>query len=215
MTAAQPTLQRTRRSRCSHSAAARGRSPHSRLMDRRAFIGGLALGALARPRVALAQPARKVYRIGILASRSSTSELVGPHPQDPAVDALLSGLRQLGYVYGEHYVTEIRSAAGKLERFPGLAAELVRLQVDVIVAPGPPLPVLKQATSTIPVVMTGASDPVGQGYAQSLGRPGRNFTGLSLQLTETTGKRLELLRELVTSAAPRPSSGTHGPALSP
>ena len=171
-------------------------------MDRRAFIGSLALGTLAMPRAALAQPVRKVYRIGILGSRSSTSEIIGPQPQDPAVNALLRGLRELGYVYGEHFVTEPRGAEGKFERFPNLAAELVRLQVDAIVAPGPPLAALKQATSTIPVVMTGAADPVGQGFAQSLGRPGGNFTGLSLQLTETTGKRLELLKELVPGGAP-------------
>jgi putative ABC transport system substrate-binding protein len=171
-------------------------------MDRRAFIGSLALGTLAMPRAALGQPTRKVYRIGILGSRSSTSEMIGPQPQDPAVNALLRGLRELGYVYGEHFVTEPRGGEGKLERFPKLAAELVRLQVDVIVAPGPPLYALKQATSTIPVVMTGASDPVGQGFAQSLARPGGNFTGLSLQLTETTGKRLELLKELVPGEAP-------------
>jgi len=171
-------------------------------MDRRAFIGSFALGTFAMPRAALAQPVRKVYRIGILGSRSSTSEMVGPQPQEPTVNALLRGLRELGYVYGEHFVTETRGGEGKLERFPKLAAELVRLQVDVIVAPGPPLYALKQATSTIPVVMAGASDPVGQGLAHSLGRPGGNFTGLSLQLTETTGKRLELLKELVPGEAP-------------
>jgi putative ABC transport system substrate-binding protein len=118
------------------------------------------------------------------------------------VNALLHGLRGLGYVYGEHFVTEPRGGEGKPERFPNLAAELVRLQVDVIVAAGPMLPALKQATSAIPVVTTGAGDPVGQGFVQSLGRPGGNVTGLSIQFTETTGKRLELLKELVPGAAP-------------
>ena len=99
-------------------------------------------------------------------------------------------------------MTEPRSGEGKLERLPSLAAELVRLQVDVIVGAGPALPALKQATSSIPVVMTGAADPVGQGFAQSLGRPGGNFTGVSLQLVETTAKRLELLKELVPGVAP-------------
>ena len=99
-------------------------------------------------------------------------------------------------------MTEPRGAEGKPERFPNLAAELVRLQVDVIVAGGPTLPALKQATSTIPVVMAGAGDPVDQGFVQSLGRPGGNFTGLSLQSIELTGKRLELLKELVPGAAP-------------
>src|SRR5713101_2078244 len=102
----------------------------------------------------------------------------------------------------KHFVTEPREPQGKPERFPALAAELVRLQVDVIVAAGPALPALKQATSTIPIVMGGAGDPVGEGFVQSLGRPGGNFTGLSLQLIETTGKRLELLKELVPGAAP-------------
>ncbi len=172
-----------------------------RLMDRRAFIGSLALATLAVPGAALAQPARKVYRIGILSPTSMTSEMVGPQPQSPFVNALLRGLRELGYVYGKHFVTEPRGGEGRPERFPNLAAELVRLQVDVIVAGGPTLPALKQATSTIPVVMGGAGDPVGQGIVQSLGRPGGNFTGLSLQSIETTGKRLELLKELVPGAA--------------
>ncbi len=171
-------------------------------MDRRAFIGRLALGTLAMPRAAPAQPARKVHRIGILRSAQMTSDMVGPQPRDPAVNALMRGLRELGYVYGEHFVTEPRGAEGKPESHLGLAAELVRLQVDVIVVAGPAMPALKQATSTIPVIMAGAGDPVASGFVQSLARPGGNFTGLSLQITETTGKRLELLKELVPGAAP-------------
>jgi putative ABC transport system substrate-binding protein len=156
-------------------------------MDRRAFVGSLALAALAVSRVAPAQPARKVYRIGILGS-GTTSDMIGLQPPNPSTKALLRGLRELGYVYGEHFVTEPRAAEGRPERLPALAAELVRLRVDVIVS-GPGLPALKQATSTIPIVMTAASDPVGSGYVQSLGHPGRNFTGLSLQSVEMTGKR--------------------------
>ena len=128
-------------------------------MDRRVFICRLALGTLAVPRVAPAQPARKVYRIGILSPSAVTSDMVGLQPQSPYVNALLRGLRELGYVYGEHFVTEPRGAEGKPERFPDLAAELVRLRVDVIVAGGPMLAALKQATSTIPVVMGGATTP--------------------------------------------------------
>ena len=165
-------------------------------MDRRAFIGSLALGTLAVPPVALSQPTRKVARIGMLAL-GMTSDMVGPQPQYPAARALLRGLRELGYVYGEHFVTEPRGGEGRPEHFPGAAAELVRLQVDAIVAAGPMLPALKQATSTLPVVMGGAIDPVGQGLVRSLGHPGGNFTGLSLQSVETVGKRLELLKELV------------------
>jgi putative ABC transport system substrate-binding protein len=171
-------------------------------MDRRAFIGGLALGTLVVPRVTRAQPARKVYRIGILRSAEMTSDMVGPQPRNPSVNALLRGLRELGYVYGQHFVTEPRGGEGGPESFPSLAAELIRLQVDVIVAVGPTLSALKQATSTIPIVMAGAADPVAQGFVQSIGHPGGNFTGMSLQMVETTGKRLELLKELVPGAAP-------------
>ena len=168
-------------------------------MDRRAFIGSLPLATLARPRAAPAQPARKVYRIGILGG-GKTADMIGPQPPNPSTSALLRGLRELGYVYGEHFVTEPRATEGRPERFPSLAAELVGLRVDVIVS-GLGLPALKQATSTIPIVMTAASDPVGSGYVRSLGHPGGNFTGLSLQSIDTTGKRLELLKELIPSAA--------------
>jgi putative ABC transport system substrate-binding protein len=168
-------------------------------LNRRAFIGGLALGTLVGPRDAFAQPARKVARIGILGLASS-ADLIGPQPKSRSADAFLRGMRDLGYVYGEHFVTEARGAEAKPERFPGLVAELIRLRVDVIVATGPSLPVLKQATATIPVVMAASQDPVAQGLVRSLGRPGGNFTGLSLQSVETTGKRLELLKELVPGA---------------
>ena len=170
-------------------------------MDRRTFIGSLALGALAAPRVVLAQPARRVARIGIL-SLGATSDLVGPRPRSPSINAFLRGLHELGYVYGEHFVIEPRGIEGKPERFPSAAAELVRLQLDVIVAAGAAVPALKQATSTIPIVMAAAGDPVGSGYVQSLGHPGGNVTGLSLQSVETAGKRLEMLKELVPAATP-------------
>jgi putative ABC transport system substrate-binding protein len=111
-------------------------------------------------------------------------------------------MRDLGWVYGEQFVTEPRGSESKPERLPGLAAELVRLQVDVIVAAGFALTAVKQATSAIPIVMAAASDPVESGYVQSLGHPGGNFTGLSFQAIEATGKRLELLMELVPAAAP-------------
>ena len=88
-------------------------------------------------------------------------------------------MRELGYVYGEHFVTEARGADGRSERFPALAAELVGLQLDVIVAAGNALPALKQATSTVPIVMAAVNDPVLSGYVKSLARPGGNITGLS------------------------------------
>jgi ABC transporter substrate binding protein len=177
------------------AAAHGGRDP---LMDRRAFIVRLALGTFAVTPAASAQPARKISRIGIIGLRA-TSDLIGPQPRSPSLKALLQGLTELGYVYGEHFVTEARGSEGKPESFPRLAAELVRLQVDVIVAAGPALPALKQASSTIPIVMAASADPVGLGYVRSLGRPDGNITGLSLQSIETTGKRLELLKELVPS----------------
>jgi putative ABC transport system substrate-binding protein len=172
-------------------------------MHRRAFIGSLALGTtLAVPRTVPAQPARKVYRIGILGGSGTTSDMVGPQPRGRQINALLRGLGELGYVYGEHFVTEPRGGESRPERYPSLAAELVRLQVDVIVAAGPTLRALKQATSTVPIVMAASGDPVGEGLVQSLAHPGGNFTGLSSQSVEVTGKRLELLKELVPSARP-------------
>lgn len=174
-------------------------------MNRRVFIGRVAVGTLAGPCVALGQSASKVYRIGILSSSGTTADLVGPNPRAaPSLDALLRGLRELGYRYGEHFVTEPRGGESLPERFPRLAAELVRLHVDVIVASGLLLPALKRATLTIPIVMAAAPDPVRDGFVQSLAHPGGNFTGLSLgagQAGELTGKRLELLKELVPAAA--------------
>ena len=149
-----------------------------------------------------AQPTVKNYRIGILASQLTAAEMAGPQTRSPPINALLDGLRAMGYVYGEQFVTEVRSSDGRLDRLPGLAAELVALQVDLIVASGPTLPALKAATSTIPVVMTGSGDPVGQGFVQSLAHPGGNFTGLTLQSLDTVGKRLELLGEVVRAAGP-------------
>jgi putative ABC transport system substrate-binding protein len=104
-------------------------------------------------------------------------------------------------VYGQHFVTEPRGAEGRPERFSSLAAELVRLPVDLIVAAGPTLAALKQATSTIPVVMAASIDPVGEGLVRSLGHPRGNFTGMSAQSIDMTGKRLELLKEIVPGPA--------------
>ena len=165
-------------------------------MDRRAFLGSLATLA-TMSRLAGAQPSGKVYRIGILSLQATSAAT-----RRSSTEALLRGLSDLGYVYGRDFVTEIRAGEGKPERFPTLAAELIRLQVDVILAPGPALPALKQATSSIPVIMSATLDPVGQGFVKSLGHPGGNFTGFSLQSPETVGKRLELLKDLVPGAAP-------------
>jgi putative ABC transport system substrate-binding protein len=116
--------------------------------------------------------------------------------------ALLAGLRGLGYSYGEDFVTEPRSPEGQVERFPALVAELMGLRVDVIVAAGPALAALKQATSTLPVVMAGAEDPLGLGVVKSLAHPGTNFTGLSNQALETAVKKLEMLKGLAPGTAP-------------
>jgi putative tryptophan/tyrosine transport system substrate-binding protein len=113
-------------------------------------------------------------------------------------EAFRQGLRELGYVEGKNIVVEWRSAEGKLDRLPGLAAELVRLKVNVIVTTGPTATrPAKEATSTIPIVMALDIDPVGTGFVASLARPGGNITGLSSLAPEISGKQLELLKEIV------------------
>ena len=114
-------------------------------------------------------------------------------------EAFRQGLRELGYEEGKNIVIEWRFADGKLDRLPALAAELVRLKVDIIVTAGPVLTrAAKEATSTIPIVMTFDPDPVGSGFVASLARPGGNITGLSTLAPEISGKQLELLKETVT-----------------
>ena len=139
-----------------------------------------------------AQRATSIPRIGFL-SPSSLSE-----PRTPRfLEAFRQSLRELGYVEGQNIAIEFRWAEGKYERLPGLAAELVRLRVDVIVAYGPAIQAAQQATGTIPIVMAVALDPVGAGHVASLGRPGGNITGLSSMAPELVGKQLELLKEVV------------------
>jgi len=181
-------------------------------MRRRMLTVLLALVPLLGTGGACAQNGRKIYRIGVMGF-GVASELAGPHPANPFIDAFLRGLRDLGYVYGEHFTIEPRGSDGRPSEFRRLADELVGLRPDVIVAPGPMLGALKQATSTIPIVMAADGDPVGRGYAQSLRHPGRNFTGMSLQLVELTPKRLALLKELVSAQSPSRSRGI-GPPLS-
>ena len=170
------------------------------MIGRRSLIGAAAYCATWP--AAGVQPAGKFHRIGVVVSQFKAADISGPMTPSPSVNALLAGLRELGYVYGESFITVPKSSEGKPERFPELAAELVAAQVDVIVALGPALPALKQATSTIPIVMTGSADPVAQGFVQSLARPGGNITGLTLQSLDTVGKRLELLGELVRPTGP-------------
>jgi putative ABC transport system substrate-binding protein len=160
------------------------------MITRREFIGTLAGGLLALPLAAEAQQAAKVPRIGYV----STNLAANPHLSE----AFRQGLRDLGYVEGRNVVIEYRSAEGKLERLPALAAELVALKVDVIVAASTLAALAaKQATRTLPIVFAGAGDPAQSGLVTSLARPGGNVTGLSLLAPELVGKRLELLKQAV------------------
>ena len=166
------------------------------MMERRTFLTMAAGGLLAAPLAAEAQPEGKVWRIGMLWFGSSIEEL----PVRVRFDAFQQGLREQGYMEGRNVAFEHRYAGGKYERLPDLAAELVRLKVDVIVTPGNPPATLaaKQATSTIPVVFMSAADPVASGFVASLARPGGNITGgTSLVGPGLVGKRLELLQEAV------------------
>jgi putative ABC transport system substrate-binding protein len=162
-------------------------------MNRRAFLTTLSGSLLATPLAAEAQQVAKVPRIGFL-SPSSPSDSRAPH----RFGALQQGLRELGYVEGQNISIESRWAEGKYDRLPDLAAELVRLKVDVIVTYAPPaIRAAKQATGTIPIVMGGVIDPVATGFVASLARPGGNITGLSLMAPELVGKQLEILKEMV------------------
>ena len=138
-----------------------------------------------------AQQPKKVPRIGYLSVSS-------PSAMSTRTEAFGQGLRELGYVEGKNIVIEWRSAEGKRDRLPSLAAELVRLKVDIIVTAGPPATrSAKEATVTIPIVFAQDGDPVASGFVASLARPGGNITGLSTLAPELSGKRLELLKEIV------------------
>jgi putative ABC transport system substrate-binding protein len=152
-------------------------------------VAALALVLVAAPLAAEAQQAGKVYRIGFL---SFAPEPLGPHA------ALSAGLRELGYVEGRNIIVERRFAAGDAARLAEFAAELVRLKVDLIVASAtPPAQAVQKATTTIPIIFVGVVDPVGAQLLSNLARPNANITGLSLFSTELSGKRLELLKEIV------------------
>jgi putative ABC transport system substrate-binding protein len=160
-------------------------------MQRREFITLLGGVAAAWSLVARAQPRGKVYRIGFLGVTSRSE--YGRH-----VDALRTGLRQLGYEEGNKIVFEYRWAEGRYDRLPELAAELVNLNVDVLVAHSTPgARAAKQATSTIPIVVAAVADPVDVGLVASLARPGGNLTGLTFFLAEICSKRVELIREAI------------------
>jgi len=161
----------------------------ARLMDRRAFLG--ALGLIAVPGPAGAQPAaRKVYRIGVLNA--------APASQQP----LLERLRELGWIHGRHYVVEYRVYGDAIERIPGLATELIQTGVDIFFLSGSADAVLvRQVTSTIPIVVWGAGDLVAAGVAASLVRPGGNITGIQTLQPELTSKHMSLLKEAIPGLA--------------
>ncbi|MSP98748.1 MAG: ABC transporter substrate-binding protein [Betaproteobacteria bacterium] len=162
--------------------------------NRRKFIVALGAGALTAPFGAYAQQQGKVWRIGFLGSTSA----LGYAPQ---LDALRGGLRELGYVEGKNIVIEYRWAEGNFERLPGLAAELARLGVDVIVTHGTPgTRTAKQATTTIPIVMAAIGDAVAAGIVTSLARPGGNITGTTFFVPELAAKRLEIIRDAMPRA---------------
>jgi ABC-type uncharacterized transport system substrate-binding protein len=162
-------------------------------MRRREFItlvGGI---AVAHPLVAHAQqPAGKLPTIGFLGNSSSI--------ESQRVAAFVQRLRELGWIDGRNLAIEYRWAEGRNERYAEAAAELVRLKVDIIVTVATPATLAaKQATTIIPIVFGAATDPIGTGLVQSLARPGGNVTGLSNQISDTSGKKLEFLREIVPS----------------
>ena len=158
-------------------------------VQRRGFITLLGWAAAAWPLAARAQQA-KLPIIGFLGTAT-------PSAWSQWTAAFLQRLRELGWIEGRTIAIEYRWAEGRPDRFAEIAAEFVRLKVDVIVAFGGAVPAFKQATSVIPIVFAVAADPVGSGLVASLALPGGNVTGLSLQQTDTGGKRLELLREVI------------------
>jgi ABC-type uncharacterized transport system substrate-binding protein len=151
----------------------------------------LVFGLLVAPLAAEAQQTAKVSRIGFLSPGS-------PDLETRRLGAFQQSLRELGYVEGHNIAIESRFAEGQYDRLPSLAAELVRLKVDVILTYAQPaIQAAKQATGTIPIVMTGNIDPVASGFVASLARPGGNITGLSLMAPELVEKQLEILKEVV------------------
>jgi putative ABC transport system substrate-binding protein len=182
------------------------------MTSRRAFLATVAGGLLLlAPLEAAAQPAGKVYRIGFLWD----SPAVWPH----ALEAFRQGLRDLGWVEGQNIVVEYRWTEGRFERLPSLVEELVRLKVDLIVAPTSIYTgAAKRATSTIPIVFASHADPIGSGHVASLARPGTNATGLTVVMSETMAKSLELLKAAVpglrrVAVIWDPATPSHAPAL--
>jgi putative ABC transport system substrate-binding protein len=163
-------------------------------MDRRTFISRIALGLLAAPLAAAAQPRPRVWRIGYLGHGSPASRA------SINLDPFREGLRELGYVERQNVVIEARWSDGKNERLAGLAADLVRAKVDVIVTHSlPATRAAKDATATIPIVVAVIADMLGTGIVESLSRPGGNITGMTDQVLDLSGKEVELLKQMVPS----------------
>jgi putative tryptophan/tyrosine transport system substrate-binding protein len=182
------------------------------MTDRRAFLGTLAGGLLAAPLAAQAQPAGKVWKLGYLDQGAAARS-------KPYVDGLKQGLHDLGWVEGRNILIEARFAEGRTDQLPGLAAELVRLKMDVIVTSTTPAALAaKHATTTIPIVIGFTADPVGSGIVASLARPGGNITGWTHSGLELRAKYLELLKEAVPDATRigvlwDPANQVHRPSL--
>ena len=167
------------------------------MIDRRTFLCGLPLGALAASFAAEAQPAGRMWRIGILQTSA-------PKDETARVAALEQGLAELGYVGGRNILIVNRNAGQQVSRLPELATELVRSGVDVIVTSvNPATLAAKKATATIPIVMAVGVEPVAAGLVASLAKPGANVTGLTFDVdaTQLAGKRLEILKELMPSVS--------------
>jgi ABC-type uncharacterized transport system substrate-binding protein len=158
-------------------------------MRRREFITLLGGAAAGWPIAARAQQVGKLPTIGFLGADASAFS--------PWTAAFVAHLRELGWIENRNVAIEYRWSEGRTERYAAIAAEFVRLKVDVIVTVGSAVPTVRQATSVIPIVFAVAIDPVGSGLVASLAKPGGNVTGLSLQATNLAGKRIELLREIV------------------
>ena len=165
-------------------------------MERRTFLAMVPAGLLAAPLSAEGQQAGKVYRLGFLG-------ITRPRARSAPYEALVAGLRELGYVEGKNLVIEERYADGRPERYDELAAELVALRVDSIVTVGMPAALAaKRATSTIPIIMAVSEDPVAAGLAASLVRPGGNVTGFTRDVgLDVMVKNLQLLKEAVPKAS--------------
>ena len=161
------------------------------MIERRAFLLGAAGVIVAVPSLGSAAPVSKLYRIGVLEARPASENVDN-------LEAFRHGLEELGYAEHRQYVLDYRSADGLPDRFPAIAAELVRIPVDLILAAGT-VAVLaaKNATKTIPIVMTSSGDPIGAGAVGSLPYPGGNVTGVSALIAEISGTRIQVLKEAV------------------